>query len=367
MYKRILVILTFLIILLNISAWTIPGLCDWYTTYVTPIWLNTFARITGVFPFSVGEIMLVIAVILILAMVVTGVFMIFLHKKNGFKKHVFRFYRIFVAIAVGVCLIMTLNCTMLYHCTPLDANPDVPYRDYSIEELEIMRNHIVYMCNQYSARMERDENGYLVYEGDMQETAKKALHNISDRYPKLAGYYPDVKHMMFSGFMSQAYMAGYYFPFSLEANCNDKMYISNYPGVYCHELSHLHGYIYEDEANFLAFLACIESGDDFFIYCGYLSVLNYIDNAYWESIEGDIVRYTSQPQVSETVHTDNVFLLPETWDMVEENAVFSTDALDAASDEFTEASLQLNGVKEGIASYGQVVGLLLRYYDGTLY
>lgn len=367
MYKRILIILTIIIALLNLIAWTIPGVCDWYTTYVTPIWLNTLARITGIFPFSVGEIMLVVAVILVFAVIITGILFIFLHKKERYRKIVFRFYRIFAAIVVGVCLVMTLNCTMLYHCTPLDSNPDVPYRQYSIEELETMRNYIVDMCNRYSVLMERDENGYLVYEGDMQETAKKALNSLSDRYPKLAGYYPDVKHMAFSGLMSQAYMAGYYFPFSLEANCNDNMYISNYPGVYCHELSHLHGYIYEDEANFLSFLACIESGDDFFAYCGYLSVLNYVDNAYWESIDGDIVRYASQAQICEAVYADNVFLLPETWEEVEEKAVFSTDTLDAAADEFTETSLHLNGVKEGMASYGQVVDLLLQYYDGILY
>lgn len=80
MYKRILIILTIIIALLNLIAWTIPGVCDWYTTYVTPIWLNTLARITGVFPFSVGEIMLVAAVILVFAVIIAGILLIFLHK-----------------------------------------------------------------------------------------------------------------------------------------------------------------------------------------------------------------------------------------------------------------------------------------------
>lgn len=367
MHKRILIILLAVVVLLNLAAWFIPGLCDWYTLYITPVWYNSFGRLANIFPFSVGEIMLGFAVVLVCLAALFGILLVFLRKKEGYRRFTAVFYRIFAYIFVMVCLVMTLNCSMLYHCEPLDPNPNAAYREYTIEELELMRNHIVAQCNYYSCLVERDAEGYLVYSGDMQETAKRALHNISDQYPKLSGYYPDVKHMALSNLMSQAYMAGYYFPFSMEANCNGNMYISNYPEVYCHELSHLHGYIHEDEANFLSFLACKESDDVFFIYCGYLSVLNYVNNAYWESIDGDIERYMAQPSVNQFVNTDNIFLLEKTWEEVEETAVFATDTIDAVSDRFTETSLQLNGVKEGLARYDKVVDLLLQYYDGILY
>ncbi|MGN0151106.1 MAG: DUF3810 domain-containing protein [Wujia sp.] len=367
MYKRFLIIFAVIIVALNCAAWMIPGLCDWYTLYITPIWYNLMGRFSNLFRFSVGEIMLILGISLIITAILLGILYIVFRKKHGCKKFCRVFYRIFFMICMAVCLIMTLNCTMLYHCTPLDPNEKVLYREYSIEELEKTRNYIVEMCNKYSQEMERDENGYLVYQGDMQEAARQALHGIADYYPKLSGYYPDVKNMFFSDLMSQAYMAGYYFPFSMEANCNSKMYISNYPAVYCHELAHLHGYIYEDEANFLAFLACVESEDDFFVYCGYLSVLNYIDNAYWRSIDEDIARYISQPQINQLVDTDNVFLLEETWDEVESEAVLATDTVESLSNDFTETSLKMNGVKQGMASYGEVVGLLLQYYDGVLY
>ena len=54
------------------------------------------------------------------------------------------------------------------------------------------------------------------------------------------------------------------------------MYITNMPFTICHELAHLKGYIYEDEANFIAFMACINSDNLFFQYSGYLNVLNYV-------------------------------------------------------------------------------------------
>jgi len=32
-----------------------------------------------------------------------------------------------------------------------------------------------------------------------------------------------------------------------------------------------------------------------------------------------------------------------------------------------ETNLNLNGIEEGVASYGRVVEYLLKYYDGVLY
>ena len=67
------------------------------------------------------------------------------------------------------------------------------------------------------------------------------------------------------------------------------------------------------------------------------------------------------------VYFDDIFLLPEAWEEVEETAVLSTDVIDDISDDFTDTTLQLNGVEDGIASYGRVVDLMLQYYDGVLY
>lgn len=367
MFWIIFIILLSVAIILNIAAWIFPSLCDWYTIHIMPWWYNSYGRFNNLFKFSVGEIMLILLVLLILASVVMLFTYAFGREKPRLRKIVKGFYKMEAMILAVVCVIMTLNCSMLYHCTPIDANPDVAYREYSLDELETARNYIVEQCNLYSTRIKRDENGYILYDGNMQDYAKYALHNISDVFPKLKGYYPDVKHMMFSDVLSQAYIAGYYFPFSMEANCNDNMYIINYPEVYCHELSHLHGYIYEDEANYISFLACTSTDDDFFIYSGYLSVLNYIDNAYIESLNGDTARYKRQVKIDKQVREDNVFLLPDTWEKVEAKAVVSTDTVNNASDTFINTSLHMNGVSDGIATYGKVVDLVLQYYDGVLY
>ena len=52
---------------------------------------------------------------------------------------------------------------------------------------------------------------------------------------------------------------------------------------------------------------------------------------------------------------------------MESRAVIDTEIVKQASRSFLETNLQVNGIEEGIASYGDVVEKLLIYYDGELY
>ena len=374
-HLKIYIILISLLIILNLAAWLGPTLgsitgvnwCDVYTEKIFPLWLNSYGRFTALFDFSFGEILLILGIIILLLSILFAIALIFLRKKKKLMDFAKKYYVVFAYAVIAVCFIMTLNCVILYHCTYMDANPEAEEKDYKIFELEILRDYVVEQCNEYSGKFSRDDNGSIIYDGDLQEEAKKAMLNISDRYPKLAGFYPDVKSLKMSNLMSQMGMLGYYFPFSLEANCNGICYITNYPSTYCHELSHLHGYIYEDEANFIAFVACTESEDVFFQYCGWLSVLYYVDNAYWESIEENAAYYEARPNWNDTVDYDETFLVPEVWVEVDEEAIIPTGVVSAAASDFTEASLKVNGVSDGLAAYDRVVELLLQYYDGVLY
>ena len=158
-------------------------------------------------------------------------------------------------------------------------------------------------------------------------------------------------------------MQGYFFPFTMEANINEIMKILHKPATMCHELAHLHGFLQEDEANLIGYLACINSEDVFFQYSGYLSVLNYLDNDYYRAVGGSRQDYLSHVQILPAVRMDNQFLSEEAWEAVERKAVIPTETVDKISDEIVEVTLIMNGVKDGAMSYCRVVGLLLDYYS----
>ena len=52
---------------------------------------------------------------------------------------------------------------------------------------------------------------------------------------------------------------------------------------------------------------------------------------------------------------------------MEEKALVETATVKKASNQFTEVTLKINGVEDGMKSYARVVQLLLEYYDGILY
>lgn len=363
-------------VLLNLAAWNLPMFSDWYIAYIFPVWVNTYGRFNGMFPFSVGEFLLGLGVLLTLAAVLLALalficFLIPAYRRKKDKKLFLRagvFYRIYAWILLGVCLVMTLNCFILYHGSTFNEKYfGKTDKEYSLEELTALRNFVVEKCNELSAQMQRDENGDILYNGDMQQEAISCMHSLGETYGGLGGFYPKTKPLLNSDFMCQQYMQGYYFPFSMEANYNDVMYIMNKPATMCHELAHLKGYIYEDEANFIGFLACISSDDILFQYSGYLSVLYYINNDFYDAVGGDLERYYAEVQILPQVHTDNIFVKEEEWERINGKAIIDTEVVEAVSDSFTETSLKLNGVEDGMISYSRVVKLLLQYYEGRLY
>ena len=372
-----------LAVLINVLAWNSTAFCDYYVSQFFPVWLNTYGKWTSKFPFSVGEIMIVSAVALLGIFVMLGlVAVIFLLRRRSgrknqtwtvgaeynwlrFQKGYRRYNTFFACLLVAITWIMTLNCYILYHCSTFEEkywHNMAAKEEYTIEELGQLRDFVVTRVNQYAKMMERDENGLIVYDGNMEEEAIRAMQNLGEIYPQLAGFYTTPKKISASEFLSQQYMKGYYFPFSLEANYNDVMYIMSKPATMCHELAHTKGFIYEDEANLIAFLACLHSDDIMFQYSGYLSVLTYIDNDFIKSIDSNKEIYNSHVKISSQVKKDRVFLTEDAWTKVEQKAVISTKTLKKASNTFNNTTLVLNGVEQGSASYRDVVGLLLDYY-----
>ena len=216
-------------VLFNLAAWMSTAFSDFYTNNIFPHLTEGYGRFTSLFPFSVGEILLVILVLLaagfVLFLLVLLLSLIFREKEKNssylwlfkIKKVLSRFYlSVFTVLFPLVAVIMSLNCFVLYHCSPLTAAEKSS--DHDVKELEILRDYVVTKCNELSLTVKRDDEGNVVYEGDMAKKAGEAMLGIYDGKNRLDGFYVTPKALTFSGFMSQQNMQGYYFPFSMEAN-----------------------------------------------------------------------------------------------------------------------------------------------------
>ena len=73
------------VIVINAAAWAAPWIsekvgwgnwCDWYAEYVNPVIVAIFARFGNLFSFSLGEVMIVTAILLILAFLILNILLI---------------------------------------------------------------------------------------------------------------------------------------------------------------------------------------------------------------------------------------------------------------------------------------------------
>lgn len=339
----------------------ITSFCDFYADHLFSIGLETYGRVTGIFPFSAGEILIVLAILLLILQILFSLFLIPFHRKKRYRIVVTRYSKFMLAFVLLAVWLMTTNCSTLYHCSKLEVGGKAKEK-YSTEEIRKLRDFIVEKCNTLSAKMNRDENGDVQTTGDINGEIRKAMKKLSSKYPRLSGYYPNAKPMLGSFFMYQAGYDGVYFPFSLEANYNTYISDIRYPHVICHELAHLKGYIYEDEADFIAYLACVGSDDEQLQYAGYLGVLDYIDSDYWQSVQEEDDQY--HLEIADCVYRDSssyTFSTTETLTTMPE--IIDSELVETASESFTDAYLEYYDAEP---NYAEVTKLLLAYYDGAL-
>ncbi len=358
-YGWFVIIFTASLVFLNGAALMWKTFSDFYADHIFRFAAETTGRFSGLFPFSLGEVLITLAIVLVLASIALSVLLVFLRKKQKYKSFTLRYLKTMLVIVLSVVLLYTLNCSILYCSTPLSFAGGV--REFDIDEFENVRNYVVTQCAELSPKMERKGDGTMVFPESFDNAAADAMRNISGKFPRLAGYYPPAKEIMGSYFMYKSGIIGVYFPFSVEANYSRFVSDSYMPHVLAHEYAHLKGYIYESEANFISYLACINSNDDAVKYSGYLCVLSYIDSDYKNSVPED--RYNAQPQIPDLVRFDNYCYDSETWEYLkkrdEENQPKVAEIAENVSDTLMDSYMDAFDYKP---NYSEVTLLMMQYY-----
>ncbi len=365
-HKKQFIIIISLILLslmaaLNIISWFSTDFSDWYAENIYPLLNNTVSRLTGLFPFSVGEMLIIIGIsVLIVGPAAFIICMIVLRKR---RRKVLRFTAVFLLVAFTYIFVTeTLNCFIMYHCTPFSEKYMNVSEEHDYHQLIELCNMLIEKANYYSELVERDENGKVIAPDNLNDIAVQAMINLSSDYQQLGGYYPHPKKIMFSGFMTQLNLKGVYYPFTLEANYNKRMYPVNFPETICHEMSHLKGFMQEDEANFISFLACINSDSNYFKYSGYIAALGYTYSQIARLMKYEGYTDIQLLPINELVINDDIFVEYEYLERLEKEAVIPTEVVSEVSEAAIDTSLKLNGVSDGSKSYGRMVDLLLSYY-----
>ena len=181
------------------------------------------------------------------------------------------------------------------------------------------------------------------------DDAIQSYQNLPEEYNFLKKDYPPVKPAVSSFIMSNIHITGIY-PYILpEAIINADQPIMSLPHTICHEMAHQRGYAREDEANYIAFLACVYSDNPLFVYSGYYTAFTYAMNALHGSDQkgwSEISAKTSQA-VWGDVQRESSF-----WKQYE---TISSNFTSSINDTY----LSTMDVEDGVRSYGRMVDLML--------
>ena len=188
---------------------------------------------------------------------------------------------------------------------------------------------------------------------EMNDKLLKAYDRFCETHDFVNTFYSRVKPVMLSEPMSYTHITGVYTFFTGEANINVNFPDYTVPYTAAHELAHQRGIAREDEANFVAFLVCMESDDPYIQYSAYLNVYEYVLSAL-RTADSELYKatYLSLP---ETVRAEEA-AYSKFFDKYRKNvAATVTEATN-------NAYLQSQGAAEGTRSYNMVVDLAVAYY-----
>lgn len=318
-----------------------------------------FSCISGIFPFSIWELIIVLSPFAVITILV--LFIIKIKKSKGSRGLVFLkgLINFLCAASIVFCIYEVMSGANYFrysfteYCS-FDAE------DYNSEDLYPLCLELVEEMNEIRPQLESDENGAVIFSGSYLDTAKSAdasMDKLAEQYPVLRGRYGIPKSVFFSRYMSYAYIVGVYSPFTMEANVDTDIEESGIPSTMCHELSHLRGIMREDEANFISYLACTGSDDPMFRYSGYMDAFTRCGNELYRYDQDGYRQLFGMlaPEIVADIAADSKY-----WQEIEE--IESVDTISTVSEAVNDTYLKVNSQTDGTRTYSYVTRLILADY-----
>lgn len=255
-----------------------------------------------------------------------------------------------VSIACVTYFAFTLLCGLNYHRYSFTHYTEYEVEQYSIDELEELCLTLADEIEEERAHLGEEVD---VGTGDFKwyaQNSVEAMQTLANHYPALKKpLYSTPKPVLMSGFMSDAGIGGVFFPFTVESNINDEVPFFTIPSTMTHELAHQCGFMREDEANFIAYLACLQSDDPLMRYSGYYLAFNKSISAL----------YSSDQEKAEAILEDLSPTIQKDRAQSRDFWVQHDGLLTEISRSTNDAYLKANNQSDGISSYGRMVDLLL--------
>ena len=348
---KIIYLLTLLSAVLYLIFTQSQGFSDWFNQNISTWGRRLLAYLTSWIPFSLAEVLLLSLPILAVILIVVA------YKHFSDSKHdAWVYIRILLSVPCLILVIFVWNFAPGYYGTPLEQKLELDRQKVSANELFDTAELLSAELERLTPEIEFSEDG----SSKMPYSYKKMNQKLLDAYERFCEkqdfidhFYSRAKPVMLSEPMSYTHITGVYTFFTGEANINVNFPDYTVPYTAAHELAHQRGIAKEDEANFIAFLVCMESDDPYIRYSACLNLYEYVAVALREA--------------DRELYRESYKGLPESVKREEEaySRFFDKYRHNVAADvsqKTNDLYLQSQGSPEGTKSYNLVVDLAVAYY-----
>ena len=327
---------------------------------ITTIWRASNNNIS----FSISEIFVLLLPILLIVLIVLSVIYLFRaeSKKDFLIKYLKKFASIALALVTFFISTFFLNFGLAYHRKSLADNLGYEVRAINVEQLARTTEVLVDELNAIATSVTRDDNDQFISDIELEELLKtvhleyKNLAKLSDN-DFLRNYLYHgavrVKPVMLSHYWSYTSTTGMFMPFWMESNVNIDISPDELIFTALHEIAHSYGFARENEANFLAFLVGRSSESINIRYSALLSGFVYLSNALYTAnydLHQDVYSNLNE-KVKSDLNRRNVY-----WKQFQ-------GPVKKISNKANDIYLKSNAQESGIKSYGEVVDLIVAFYD----
>lgn len=334
------------IVVLNIVSFFPEFVEDYYSNGIY-VWISGISRMAlGWIPFSVGDVIYFIAILLVLKWLWNSR----KNFKSEWKNHLLKALSVLSIFYFAFHLLWATN----YHRVPLYQKLHIQ-KEYTDADLLYFTKIVIAKTNEIHLQIVKNDSLKVVFPYSQEQVFEMNVagySNLAKRYPYFEYEHPSNKKSIISLPLTYMGFAGYLNPFTNESQVNYKLPMYGFPMTSSHEMAHQIGYASESEANFIGFLACVKNDDLYIQYSGYALALRYcLGN--WEVRDEKTMK-----ELMQAVNPGILKNFRESEDFWNQYESFIETGFHAFYDKF----LKFNQQEDGLESYSKFVDLMVNYY-----